>query len=129
MSTIAVKMVKDRHYTIYCANAFAWLGQRKRHSIHAVVTDPPYGLGKQTPVADLMRAWVEDDDHDHLAGSGGFMGRAWDAMVPHPRIWREVCRVLKPGGHVVCFAGQRTADLMAGFCTSLKKGETFKVKV
>ena len=81
-------------------------------SVDAVVTDPPYGLGKPPPIAELMRLWVADEDHGLLAPSGGFMGRAWDAMVPHPRIWREVCRVLKPGGHVVCFAGQRTADLM-----------------
>ena len=81
-------------------------------SVDAVVTDPPYGLGKPPPIAELMRAWCDDADHDHLAGSGGFMGRKWDAMVPHPRIWTECLRVLKPGGHLVVFAGQRTADLM-----------------
>ena len=81
-------------------------------SVDAIVTDPPYGLGKPPPIAELMRAWCDDADHDHLAGSGGFMGRKWDAMVPHPRIWTECLRVLKPGGHLVVFAGQRTADLM-----------------
>src|SRR5690606_33103379 len=29
-----------------------------------------------------------------------------------PSIWREVYRVLKPGGHALVFAGTRTQDLM-----------------
>jgi site-specific DNA-methyltransferase (adenine-specific) len=36
------------------------------------------------------------------------MGRAWDYDVPSAEIWREVCRVLKPGGHLVAFFGSRT---------------------
>src|SRR5699024_5230119 len=32
--------------------------------------------------------------------------------VLHPVIWREVFRVLKPGGHALVFAGTRTQDLM-----------------
>src|SRR5699024_5726688 len=45
-------------------------------------------------------------------GHGGFMGNFWDSFVPHPDIWREVYRVLKPGGHALVFAGTRTQDLM-----------------
>jgi site-specific DNA-methyltransferase (adenine-specific) len=41
------------------------------------------------------------------------MGREWDAWVPPPELWREVLRVLKPGGHAVIFAGSRTQDLMS----------------
>src|SRR5690625_3064955 len=40
------------------------------------------------------------------------MGKSWDSFVPHPDIWREVYRVLKPGGHALVFAGTRTQDLM-----------------
>src|SRR5690625_1579860 len=40
------------------------------------------------------------------------MGNFWDSFVPHPDIWREVFRVLKPGGHALVFAGTRTQDLM-----------------
>src|SRR5690606_7094021 len=36
----------------------------------------------------------------------------WDSFVPGPAVWREVCRVVKPGGHILCFAGTRTVDLM-----------------
>ena len=40
------------------------------------------------------------------------MGKSWDSFVPHPDIWKEVHRVLKPGGHALVFAGTRTQDLM-----------------
>jgi hypothetical protein len=40
------------------------------------------------------------------------MGKSWDAWVPGPAYWREALRVLKPGGHLLAFAGSRTQDLM-----------------
>jgi DNA modification methylase len=81
-------------------------------SVDAVVTDPPYGLSQHTAVdtAECLRAWVEGREYRH--GKGGFMGRAWDSWVPGPEVWREVLRVLKPGGHACVFAGTRTVDLM-----------------
>ncbi|MGF7007178.1 DNA-methyltransferase [Aminobacter sp. BE322] len=51
-------------------------------SVHAVVTDPPYGLS--------------------------FMGKKWDCDVPGVEVWRECLRVLKPGGHLLSFFGTRT---------------------
>lgn len=56
-------------------------------SVDACVTDPPYGLR--------------------------FMGKAWDYDVPQAEVWREVLRVLKPGGHLLAFAGTRTQHRMA----------------
>lgn len=56
-------------------------------SVDACVTDPPYGLS--------------------------FMGKAWDYDVPGAEVWREVLRVLKPGGHLLAFAGTRTQHRMA----------------
>jgi DNA modification methylase len=56
-------------------------------SVDACVTDPPYGLS--------------------------FMGKAWDYDVPTVEVWREVLRVLKPGGHLLAFAGTRTQHRMA----------------
>ncbi len=35
--------------TLYHANCFDWLREQPDHSIHAVVTDPPYGLHEYTP--------------------------------------------------------------------------------
>ena len=37
-----------RLYHIHLTDAFTWLSNRKPHSIHAVVTDPPYGLLEYT---------------------------------------------------------------------------------
>ena len=59
------------------------------NSVDAVVCDPPYELG--------------------------FMGKGWDSTgiaysIP---MWREVLRVLKPGGHLLSFGGTRTYHRMA----------------
>jgi site-specific DNA-methyltransferase (adenine-specific) len=74
----------------------------------AIVTDPPYGLGKEPDATELMKDWVEKGYHE-VKGSG-FMGKEWDAFVPQPIFWKEVFRVLKHGGHVVAFYGTRTYD-------------------
>jgi site-specific DNA-methyltransferase (adenine-specific) len=90
------------------------------NSVDAVVTDPPYGLGEPPDAVAMLRDWVNDGHHDQQA-SRGFMGRTWDATVPQPALWREVFRVLKPGGHLVAFFGTRTYDVgtlairLAGF--------------
>ena len=82
------------------------------NSIDAVVTDPPYGLGEAPDALVMLRDWLETGHHD-VKSKRGFMGKAWDNFVPQPRVWHEVFRVLKPGGHVLAFAGTRTQDLMA----------------
>lgn len=55
--------------------------------VDAVVTDPPYGLS--------------------------FMGKKWDYEVPSVELWKEVLRVLKPGGHLLSFGGTRTYHRLA----------------
>jgi site-specific DNA-methyltransferase (adenine-specific) len=57
------------------------------NSVDSIVTDPPYGLS--------------------------FMGKRWDYDVPSEDVWRECLRVLKPGGHLLAFAGTRTQHRMA----------------
>ena len=59
----------------------------KDNTIDSIVTDPPYGLS--------------------------FMGKKWDYDVPSTEIWEECMRVLKPGGHLLSFAGSRTYHRMA----------------
>lgn len=56
------------------------------NSVDSVVTDPPYGLS--------------------------FMNKKWDHNVPSIELWKEVYRVLKPGGHVLSFGGTRTYHRM-----------------
>lgn len=82
-------------------------------SIDAIVTDPPYGLSdhRTSDVFSCLSSWLAGQEY--LPNKKGFMGRTWDSWVPGPEVWREVFRVLKPGGHVVAFAGSRTHDLMS----------------
>jgi site-specific DNA-methyltransferase (adenine-specific) len=72
---------------IYSGDCLDVLRTLPADSVDAIVTDPPYGLS--------------------------FMGKRWDYDVPSEEIWRECLRVLKPGGHLLAFAGTRTQHRMA----------------
>lgn len=88
------------------------LRDMEESSIDAIVTDPPYGLSKTTPmqVAECLQAWAAGETW--TPKGRGFMSKSWDAWVPPPELWREVFRVLKHGGHALVFASARTQDLM-----------------
>lgn len=100
-----------KEVNLHLGNCLDVLKTLPDNSIDSIVTDPPYGLGKEPNPAEVMQAWVEKGYHE-IKGKG-FMGKEWDAFVPQPIIWKEVLRVLKPGGHILCFAGTRTQDWMA----------------
>lgn len=76
-------------YRLICGDARAVLRALPSWSVDAFVGDPPYELG--------------------------FMGKAWDAsgVAYDVALWREVFRVLKPGGHLLSFGGSRTYHRMA----------------
>ena len=93
---------------VICGNNIEVLKQFPDNYFDAVVTDAPYGLGKEPKAEEVMRDWVEKGFHE-ISGSG-FMGKEWDAFVPQPLFWKEVYRVLKHGGHVLSFFGTRTYD-------------------
>jgi site-specific DNA-methyltransferase (adenine-specific) len=76
------------------------------------VTDPPYGLSEPPPMLDVLNCWIHGLPYRPETLRGGFMGKAWDAFVPGPEVWREVLRVLKPGAHLLTFGGSRTYDLI-----------------
>ena len=73
--------------TLHLGDCLEVLRTMADNSVDAVVTDPPYGLS--------------------------FMGKKWDYDVPSVAIWAECLRVLKPGGHLLAFAGTRTQHRMA----------------
>jgi DNA modification methylase len=79
-------------------------------SVDSVCTDPPYGLSNHGDISAALTAWLSGEVYQH--SKRGFMGKDWDGFVPGPEVWREVLRVLKPGGHALVFAGTRTVDLM-----------------
>jgi DNA modification methylase len=72
---------------LYCGDCVPVMQTMPDNSIDAIVTDPPYGLG--------------------------FMGKGWDHSVPGVEVWIECLRILKPGGHLLSFAGTRTQHRMA----------------
>lgn len=98
-------------YEILIGDAAETLRTLPSDSVDSIVTDPPYGLSKAPDMKEVMRHWLNGDDYQRRGG--GFMGKSWDSFVPGPSVWREAMRVLKPGGHLLAFAGSRTQDLMA----------------
>lgn len=106
-------MTQDQQVTIHHDDCLTALRAMPDASVSAIVTDPPYGLSNTDPasVADTITKWATGD-REHVPTGRGFMGKAWDAFVPPPAVWDECLRVLKPGGHMVVFAGSRTQDLM-----------------
>lgn len=100
-------------HQIWChfGNNMDLLAQLPDNSVDSIVTDPPYGLGKPPDLHRVLADWVKHGHHD-IRGKG-FMGKEWDAFVPQPAFWKECLRVLKPGGHLLAFAGTRTQHLMA----------------
>lgn len=74
-------------FNLYQGDCLQVLKELSDNSIDSIVTDPPYGLK--------------------------FMGKKWDCEVPSIEIWQECIRVLKPGGHLLAFAGTRTQHRMA----------------
>jgi site-specific DNA-methyltransferase (adenine-specific) len=101
-------------WRVFSGSCLDRLRELPDESVDAVVTDPPYGLSNTDPghVSDALVRWVSGE-RDFIPEGKGFMGKAWDAFVPPPAVWDECLRVLKPGGHVLAFAGSRTFDLMA----------------
>ena len=74
-------------FDLYLGNCLDTLQLLDDNSVDSIVTDPPYGLS--------------------------FMGKRWDYDVPSVEVWAECLRVLKPGGHLLAFAGTRTQHRMA----------------
>jgi hypothetical protein len=96
--------------TLYCGDNREVMPRLEPESISAVVTDPPYGLSKEPDIAEVLTHWLAGDDYLH--NGGGFMGKSWDSFVPGPATWRMIEATMKPGAHLLSFAGTRTQDLM-----------------
>lgn len=101
----------DWTYDLHHGEALATLRGFPDDSFDAVITDPPYGLGRDPEALRMLREWYESGA-SVLTGGRGFMGTEWDRSVPQPVVWRELLRVLKPGGYLATFGGTRTYDLV-----------------
>src|ERR1700674_2407510 len=87
LKSTAVQNAAGNGIDLRLGNCLEVLKTLPDNSVHAIVTDPPYGLK--------------------------FMGMAWDYDVPSVSIWKECLRVLRPGGHLLSFSGTRTYHMMA----------------
>ncbi len=79
--------MNNEQFVVHTGDNLPILREMADNSVDAIVTDPPYGLS--------------------------FMGKRWDYDVPSVELWAECLRVLKPGGHLLAFAGTRTQHRMA----------------
>ncbi len=80
--------LKDSTWCVHHGDNRQVLETIETGSIDAVVTDPPYELN--------------------------FMSKGWDnrGIAYDVELWRQLLRVLKPGGHLVAFGGTRTSHRM-----------------
>jgi len=76
----------DENVKLMLGNNIDKLKELPNNFVDSIVTDPPYGLS--------------------------FMCKKWDYDVPSVEFWKEVYRVLKPGGHILSFGGPRTYHRM-----------------
>lgn len=123
-------------FRLYNSDAFEWLARRRPQSIHAVVTDPPFGIVEYEP-AQLRKM---------RNGAGGIwrLPRNYDGQKRRPsprftvlkstdhekiaafhkRLSGQLFRVLVPGGHVV-IASQ---NLLSHFVTEAFCNSGFEVR-
>jgi DNA modification methylase len=79
---------------LHHGDCVAFMATLPAESVSSVVCDPPYGLGFMGKEFDKL--------------GNGKAQQAW-----HERWLAEALRVLKPGGHLVAFGGQRTIHRLA----------------
>jgi DNA modification methylase len=122
-----VKTFHDGKVTLHAGDCLEVLKAMPENSIDAVVTDPPYHLTsivKRFSKNGYSKSNLEQPADKNLDGimagsfrrlAKGFMGKVWDGgdIAFQPELWAEVLRVLKPGGHMVCFGGTRTYHRLA----------------
>lgn len=94
---------QDEHVTLHHGDCLDVMADMPANSVHAIVTDPPYGLefmGRESVFGRASRTSPE-----YRAGA---LFQDWcEAWA------RECLRVLKPGGHMLAFGGSRTWHRLA----------------
>lgn len=96
-----------------CRDVMANMGD---DSVDAVCTDPPYHLASIVKRFGPGQAPQQfGTDGAYARAARGFMGQTWDGgdIAFDADLWREVLRVLKPGGFLLAFSGTRTYHRMA----------------
>lgn len=97
------------------ADMLEWLAAYDGPLFDSCVTDPPYHLTSIVRRFGGKRAAAaKDRDGLYQRASRGFMGKTWDGgdIAQRVETWRAVYDALKPGAHLVAFAGTRTYHRM-----------------
>ena len=111
----------DGKVLLYSGDMLKVVPTLKANSIDSVCTDPPYHLvsivkrfGQPNSAPVKLKKIAGQSGSPFERGARGFMGKAWDGgdVAFRPETWREIWRVLKPGGHVLAFGGTRTFGRM-----------------
>jgi len=124
---------EDQGVTLYQGDCIEVMRTLPDNSVHAVVTDPPYGLefmGKDwdsfKPTSSHAEARtrraneVTPKGQGHTTSAGAFLAagvNGYTAGIPF-QLWcqewaTEALRVLKPGGYMIAFGGSRTWHRLA----------------
>lgn len=103
-------MNDELRMALHCSSNQSILEKIPDNFVHAIIQDEPYGLNpKEDDVIQLARSILAGTDY--LKGGAGFNNEAWDSDVPALSHRRELFRILKPGGYVICMTGNRTLHL------------------
>ena len=89
MSERGIRLTTEREPILLAGDCLEQMHRIPDDCLDAVVTDPPYEIN--------------------------FMGKSWDkaGVAFDTNVWTEVLRVLKPGGHLLCFGATRTFHRIA----------------
>jgi DNA modification methylase len=100
-------------YEVHHADSFAWMAARVENSIHAIVTDPPYGVKEYTDVEKAKLRSGKGGVWRIPPSFDGFQrsplprftvldeGDIADLRAFFVKFAKEALRVLVPGGHVM----------------------------
>jgi DNA modification methylase len=112
--------------TVFHGDCIEVMRQLPDNSVHAVVTDPPYGIGFMGKAWDgaAIAAAAKKQPMDHTKTrerSASMHAGSYDLSLTGNtayQVWftdvaTEALRVLKPGGHLLAFGGTRTWHRLA----------------
>jgi site-specific DNA-methyltransferase (adenine-specific) len=113
-------------YELFHADAFEWLSECEPESIHAVVTDPPFGVLEYTPdqlnkqrngTGGIWRLPQSYDGQKRRPAPRFTVLRAADHVKIrsfHGQLAPLLCKVLVPGGHVIMSSQNLLSYLVVG---------------
>lgn len=118
VAAMTPKMFLDDRVALHEGDCLEVVSRLPDASVDSVVTDPPYALvsiAKRLGAEGSAPIKPEGMGGAYARVSAGFMGKQWDngQTAFAVEFWRQVLRVLKPGGHVVAFGGTRTYHRLA----------------